>query len=528
MLIIVVLVTAIALLVAFSVNIVNQADNYRQSLLERSQAYAELSAFNALSTIVFDDSETESQRLQALRSSRFIEYVHVYRYDDVSGELTFFASYNKRGLTPIPAKFSQVEALQTPKVSDSYIEISEPILLDSNVVGYIYLRGSLDELNSFMTRSVLLSLAVFVLTLICSALLTIQLLKNITRPIDDVVSVIQQIARDKDYSLRLPQSNLRELDSISHAVNTMLGRIQKHISRQKQAEHEASTLNAELEKQVSERTQALKEANQELLKTLEQLHQYQSQLVESEKMASLGDMVAGIAHEVNTPIGLSVTASTLLQDKLQVMQQKFDNKQVSTSDFTRFLSDSEQNLDIIYRNLQRAAELITSFKQVAVDQTSEIDREIPVRQFMDDVLLSMKPKLRDPEQFPINVHCDESLVVVTKPGPLNQVLMNLIQNSMLHGFEGKHTGTIDISYCLTDSNELEITYRDDGCGVPIDIRRRIFDPFVTTKRGAGGSGLGMHLVYNLVTQVLNGSIHFFSEEHYGVEFVIRFPVKIKT
>ena len=305
----------------------------------------------------------------------------------------------------------------------------------------------------------------------------------------------------------------------------MLERVQHQIERQRRAEQEASQLNAELEQQVTQRTKALRESNQELLATLEQLHQYQGQLVESEKMASLGDMVAGIAHEVNTPIGLSVTASTLLQDKLAVMQEKFNEKRISTNEFARFLGDCDENLAIIYRNVNRAAELITSFKQVAVDQSSEVDRTIEIHSFMRDVLTSVKPRLLDIEKFPIQVHAADNLEVMTKPGPLNQILINLIVNSMVHGFDGKTSGHIEINFELID-DDLEITYRDDGNGVPFDIRKKIFDPFVTTKRGAGGSGLGLHLAYNLVTQVLGGNIHFFSEEQQGVEFIVRFPVTV--
>jgi C4-dicarboxylate-specific signal transduction histidine kinase len=313
---------------------------------------------------------------------------------------------------------------------------------------------------------------------------------------------------------------------MAQAFNTMLDRVQQHITRQRRAEEEASQLNTQLEQQVTQRTQALKESNSELLKTLEQLHQYQGQLVESEKMASLGDMVAGIAHEVNTPIGLSVTASTLLQDKLAIMQEKFDAKRISTNEFERFLNDCDENLQIIYRNLNRAADLVTSFKQVAVDQSSEVDRDIEINSFMNDVLMSVKPRRLNPERFPINIHCEGDIQVRAKAGPLNQILMNLIINSMVHAFDGRDQGQVDISFQLMNDNELEIVYTDNGCGVDADISRKIFDPFVTTKRGSGGSGLGLHLVYNLVTQVLGGNIHFFSEEDNGVEFIIRFPVTV--
>ena len=523
---IVLLVTSFALLVGFTVNIVSQVAQYEKSLHEQSLSYARIVAGNAASSLVFNDNATEKQRLNSLQNTDFIQHVHVYKLDETSNELTFFSSYNKQGLAPIPARFSKLDRLTTPQIQDNYIEVSQPVVLDGEVIGYVYLRGSLEQARLFMWRSIGIAAVVFVLTLLLCWLVTLRLRKTIVTPLDSVVDVISQVARDKNYSLRLAPSQLVEFDMMAHAFNTMLDRVQQHISRQRRAEEEASQLNTELERQVTQRTQALKESNSELLKTLEQLHQYQGQLVESEKMASLGDMVAGIAHEVNTPIGLSVTASTLLQDKLTVMQEKFDEKRISTSEFERFLSDCDENLQIIYRNLGRAADLVTSFKQVAVDQSSEVDRDIHIPSFMNDVLISVKPRRLDPEKFPIRISCPDNLTVRAKAGPLNQVLINLIVNSMVHAFDGYDHGQIDITFSMQNDSELEMVYADNGKGVPSDISRKIFDPFVTTKRGSGGSGLGLHLVYNLVTQVLGGNIHFFSEEKNGVEFIVRFPVTL--
>ncbi|WP_417437333.1 ATP-binding protein [Idiomarina abyssalis] len=523
---IVLLVTSFALLVGFTVNIVSQVAQYEKSLHEQSLSYARIVAGNAASSLVFNDNATEKQRLNSLQNTDFIQHIHVYKLDETSNELTFFSSYNKQGLAPIPARFSKLDRLTSPQIQDNYIEVSQPVVLDSEVIGYVYLRGSLEQARLFMWRSIGIAAVVFVLTLLLCWLVTLRLRKTIVTPLDSVVDVISQVARDKNYSLRLAPSQLVEFDMMAHAFNTMLDRVQQHISRQRRAEEEASQLNTELERQVTQRTQALKESNSELLKTLEQLHQYQGQLVESEKMASLGDMVAGIAHEVNTPIGLSVTASTLLQDKLTVMQEKFDEKRISTSEFERFLSDCDENLQIIYRNLGRAADLVTSFKQVAVDQSSEVDRDIHIPSFMNDVLISVKPRRLDPEKFPIRISCPDNLTVRAKAGPLNQVLINLIVNSMIHAFDGYDHGQIDISFSMQNDSELEMVYADNGKGVPSDISRKIFDPFVTTKRGSGGSGLGLHLVYNLVTQVLGGNIHFFSEEKNGVEFIVRFPVTL--
>lgn len=523
LIVVVLLVTAIALGIGFTINVYSQVNQYQASMLTRVSSYAKIVAGNARESVALDDNSNETRRLTTLANSQFVQHVHIYRLESASGELSFFASYNKEGLAPIPAKFSKIEQLSQARVKGDFMEVAEPILLDNAVIGYVYLRGSTNEIRLFMWRAIGVAVLVFLITLMICWVATIRLRRGITQPLEHIVDIASQVARDKNYTLRIPESRVDEFNDLAQSLNIMLERVQHQIERQRRAEQEASQLNAELEQQVTQRTKALRESNQELLATLEQLHQYQSQLVESEKMASLGDMVAGIAHEVNTPIGLSVTASTLLQDKLAIMQEKFDEKRISTNEFARFLGDCDENLAIIYRNVNRAAELITSFKQVAVDQSSEVDRTIEIHSFMRDVLTSVKPRRLDVDKFPINIHAPDDLEVMTKPGPLNQILINLIVNSMVHGFDGKDSGCIDISFELID-NDLEITYRDDGNGVPFDIRKKIFDPFVTTKRGAGGSGLGLHLAYNLVTQVLGGNIHFFSEEQQGVEFIVRFPV----
>jgi len=525
LIVVVLLVTAIALGIGFTINVFSQVNQYQESMLARVTSYAKIVAGNARESVALDDNSNETRRLATLANSQFVQHVHIYRLEPTSGELSFFASYNKEGLAPIPAKFSKIEQLSQAQINADFMEVAEPILLDNSVIGYVYLRGSTNEIRLFMWRSIGVAVLVFLVTLIACWIATIRLRRGITQPLEHIVDIASQIARDKNYTLRIPDSRVDEFNDLGQSLNIMLDRVQHQIERQRRAEQEASQLNAELEQQVTQRTKALRESNQELLATLEQLHQYQGQLVESEKMASLGDMVAGIAHEVNTPIGLSVTASTLLQDKLAVMQEKFNEKRISTNEFARFLGDCDENLAIIYRNVNRAAELITSFKQVAVDQSSEVDRTIEIHSFMRDVLTSVKPRRLDIEKFPIQVHAADNLEVMTKPGPLNQILINLIVNSMVHGFDGKTSGHIEINFELID-NDLEITYRDDGNGVPFDIRKKIFDPFVTTKRGAGGSGLGLHLAYNLVTQVLGGNIHFFSEEQQGVEFIVRFPVTV--
>jgi signal transduction histidine kinase len=336
-----------------------------------------------------------------------------------------------------------------------------------------------------------------------------------------MASKIQEISKLKKFDLRIEQMSFKELDIIARNINIMLSRAETQLAKLSDAKQLAFQQNKDLEDKVNKRTQALKDSNQELLSTLEKLHQFQGQLVESEKMASLGDMVAGVAHEVNTPIGLGVTASTLLADRLLEIKQAFEDKTLKSSHLKKFLIEGEENAAIIYRNLKRAAELIASFKKVAVDQSSEEERTFNINDLLNEVLLTLAPQIKK-LPFIINIDCPDELVITSKPGPINQIIINLILNSIAHGFDEREHGVITITVGMA-SNMLTIDYQDDGKGIEPSIINKIFEPFTTTKRGSGGSGLGLHLVYNLVTQALGGKISFQSEIDNGVNFKIVIP-----
>jgi signal transduction histidine kinase len=516
-------ITSLSLILSSGVNLYSQISTYRQSLQDNMVVYAEIIGRDSLEPLLKDEGLIEEQHLKILSASELIENVHIYKIID-DQTIEFFASYNKEGIAPVKAKFDQVEQLFQPKMTGEIMEIIRPIRSENKVEGYLYLRASADELQNLIGNSIMLTIAVLILCLIICFLLTLKLQSAITAPINLLVKLVQRVSRQKDYSSRAELNGIRELDILGEAFNNMLQRTQEHMERQTEAEAEQAKLNASLEEKVKQRTSALKEANSELIQTLEKLHQFQRQMVQNEKMASLGDMVAGVAHEVNTPIGLGVTASTMMLDRLSDMRKAFEDKTLKASSLSKFIAEGEENLNIIYRNLNRAAELISSFKQVAVDQSSENNRVFSFAKLMDEILMSMRPKLKK-VKHQINVNCADNLLVESKAGPINQIIINLIMNSIIHGFEDMDQGQIDITIESVDDTKVSIEFKDNGKGIPEHLRKRIFDPFVTTKRGQGGSGLGMHLVYNLVTQALNGSISIVSEEGQGVQFRILFPVK---
>ncbi|MBI2421806.1 MAG: ammonium transporter [Candidatus Hydrogenedentes bacterium] len=290
-------------------------------------------------------------------------------------------------------------------------------------------------------------------------------------------------------------------------------------------EEEIRQINEQLEHRVHARTAELQTSNQELRETLERLERTQNKLVNSEKMAALGELVAGVAHEINTPVGVAVTATSHLQLKTEEFLRQYDAGQIKKSELERYLRLAGESTTMLMSNLTRAADLVQSFKKVAVDQTSEAMRVFDLREYVHEVLLSLRPKLKKTEHD-ILVHCPEDLQLRTFPGALSQILTNLIMNSLIHGFEEKEAGKIEITFSPEES-ELLMTYRDNGKGIPPEYLGRIFDPFFTTRRGSGGSGLGLHILYNIVSQQLQGSIHCESEPGVGTAFFVRFAMNIE-
>jgi signal transduction histidine kinase len=266
-----------------------------------------------------------------------------------------------------------------------------------------------------------------------------------------------------------------------------------------------------------------KRYQQGLEDTIAQLKTMQKQLVESEKMAALGKLVAGIAHEINTPLGIGVTAASHLGEKVRGFKTQYDTGTASHQDLEHFLNIVEESTRMIEGNLTRAAQLIRSFKQVAVDQSDESPRTFNFAEYMADILLSLKPRLKKTTHR-VDLSCPSDLSIFSYPGALARIMTNLIINALVHGFENKENGTITIQIVRAESNIL-IECSDDGRGMTREVVENVFEPFFTTRRGRGGSGLGMHMVFNLVTQTLGGTIRCESEPGAGTRFMIQFPVK---
>jgi len=316
------------------------------------------------------------------------------------------------------------------------------------------------------------------------------------------------------YDLRVPVINKNEMGILAESFNRLMEYLEKEKTLRLEAEANLSRLNQRLDRRVKERTRDLE-------KSMEDLTMAQERLIQTEKMAALGGLVAGVAHEINTPLGTSTTATSYLQTIVNKLKEKYQSNEMTKSDLDKFLEDSTDSLEIIRYNLTRSSEIVRDFKNVAVEKALEDFFTIELFGFLHEVIQSIGPRFEDSKpEFELFI--DPNLKIRTDPKQLHQVFSNLFLNAWIHGFEQSAGGKIT----LRAGQKLGSTWiqiQDNGKGMRKDEKLKAFNPFYTTKRGAGGTGLGLHIVYNIVVSSLRGQIELESEEGKGSIFTITLP-----
>jgi len=371
--------------------------------------------------------------------------------------------------------------------------------------------------------------------------------KYLTIPFLEIIKRTNNIDFHKleEAKFKYSSYNETEFDVLKKTFNDMYKRLRISYHKINIANRKYMNLNAKLEDKVDVRTSELAqsndkleqsitnfkrtqgqliESNDELEQTVDNLKQTQDKLVESEKMASLGGLVAGVAHEINTPVGLGLTGITHLSELTRAIRKNYEDENMSKHEFEEYINSNSKLTQMITLNLSKTAELVKSFKEIAVDQTSERKRNFNIKEYLDEVVFSLYNILKT-TKIKVLITSKENISITSYPGAFSQVISNLIINSVRHGFEHEKKGNINIDITKINNN-LQIQYIDNGKGIKKENLPKIFNPFFTTNREGGGTGLGLNIIYNIVSNNLNGTITCESIEGEGVLFNIILPYKV--
>ncbi|MDZ5648921.1 ATP-binding protein [Nitrospirillum sp. BR 11828] len=376
-------------------------------------------------------------------------------------------------------------------------------------------RATAREGNAIYETTRLMLWAGIGLAVAAGTLLAVLANRAIAAPIQAMTRATAAFAQGH-YDHPLPQSSRRdEIAGLAEALAVL---------RDKSAERDRLIAHR------TDEAQSLSAAKTEAETNLATLRQLQDQLVESEKLAALGALVAGVAHEVNSPLGVAVSASSTLALETKRFLAAIEGGQLRQSTVDRFARVARDSTDLLERNLDRATTLVQHFKQVAVDRTSSQRRRFDLAEMVSDTLTTLGPMLRR-ATFRVETRIPDGIDLDSYPGPLGQVLTNLIQNAELHAFdttvsarEREATGQMLRIEASRNAREVTLRVQDNGAGMSEDVRRRLFEPFFTTKLGQGGSGLGMHIVYNIVTGILGGSIAVAASPGQGTSVTLTLPL----
>lgn len=351
--------------------------------------------------------------------------------------------------------------------------------------------------------------------------------RYLTKPFFEIIEVTNNIDSKKLDNIELEYSKKEksEFDILKKTFNDMFFRLKKSYKELNVTNKKNIDLNKNLETKVESRTSALKESNSELEKTILNLNKTKDKLVESEKLASLGSLVSGVAHEINTPIGIGITSATHLIRLTNKITKDYKSDAMTEDDFISYLDASNNLGNLINNNLQKTANLIQSFKKISIEKLDEEKILLNLNSYLSNIVLVLSSRLSS-KNITVQIHCDKDLEAFIYKESLNQVMYNLILNSIKHGYKDSNSGEISI-YIEKEKEQLRLIYIDDGKGISAENLPKIFNPFFTTSRNEGGTGLGLNIVHNIITKIFKGTITSNSKAQEGVNFTITIPLDLE-
>jgi signal transduction histidine kinase len=383
--------------------------------------------------------------------------------------------------------------------TDTEILLMDLPSVSGSPVGQVRVLWSDTSLRSALRTTLWMSIAqIIIVNLMLLAFLWVEVNRMIFRRLQILQDALDFAAsrNSAEEISAVPLTSQDEFGAITKSINTITSRLAAELATGKRAEEEVRA-------------------------TLTELQNAQEGLIHAEKMASLGRLVAGVAHELNTPLGNIVTVASAQKDNSQLLSKAVEGGKLTRSGLQEYSDNIALGADLMLTSSRRAAELIQNFKQIAVDQTTDQLRTFDLARHISEVLLILEHVVA---KTPIKIatNFEAGIAMRSFPGPLGQVITNLVMNSILHGFNGARPGTIDIS-CARDGSRAKILVRDNGNGIAPENLLKIFDPFFTTKLGQGGTGLGLHIVHNIVYGLLGGRIDVQSTNGKETSFTVTIP-----
>lgn len=371
-------------------------------------------------------------------------------------------------------------------------------------VGWLMINFSRDHITARLHAEVMRKLSeILILDLVLVAALSLSL-RMVFQPLRALRDGLYDLAtREADEVQPLPENRRDEFGDVVRGFNRILRKLKSTIERTRRAEEEALSASAAA------------------AQAYEELRQAQDSLVQAERLASLGGLVAGVAHEINTPVGITLTSASVLAEATERVRRDMNAGAVKKSELIAYLDTAGESVQLITANANRAAQLIQSFKQIAVDQTHEERRTFVLRDYIEEVVMSLHPRIKK-TRIRVEVDCDRGIRIDSYPGAFAQVLTNLTMNALIHAFGPNDEGRMTIAV-RQQGGCIELVFGDNGRGIAPEHLDKVFDPFFTTQRAQGGTGLGLNIVYNIVARTFGGNITVASTPGQGTRFTIRFP-----
>jgi len=477
----------------------------RSALIDETRSLAHLVANRSEAALAFGDAALAEENARALADLPQIEATCIY--DERGALFAWHRALASRWECPRSDALASALAID----ADSIV-LSRPIGADAQPLGSVLIRVSLQPLQRRLDAQLATHAATAAAVGLASLLLALWLQRLISVPLNEVRDVASHIIASGDYSARAPLRANDEIGQLADSFNRMLGKID--------IQNRALTeLNSSLEDNVRERTADLTNA-------LDTLKRAQDELVRSEKMAALGSLVAGVAHELNTPIGNALVVASTIEHHTRELDAQMQANSLRRSQLEASLRAIGEASVLVARNLGKAHELVSSFKQVAVDQTSAKRRSFDLADVIDETLTTLRPGLKT-TPFTIDNDVPPGIRMDSFPGAIGQIITNLVNNAVMHGFAGRDHGRVRIGadVGIAGGKRVRIRFSDDGVGMTDEVRRRAFDPFFTTRFGQGGSGLGLSLVFSITGSVLGGRIALDARPGDGTTLLLDLPLQ---